>query len=202
MTSSATTILPRQACEGGTSLDSQGVPGAGPGSGTEKPFRHTQHNTFPQCSTAAAMEAGRTAVLRVKRKLGAEPAEALVLACKRLRSSADELETPKTSPEGLERAAENNVFQLVATVRSQVLGREGAGVKGILGYSWGASLSVTLSPYPVYAAPHLCFSRNPRRSQSSRSCGPPCARPRAASSVSAIISVPLLGRSDRKAATE
>ncbi|KAB0346242.1 probable RNA polymerase II nuclear localization protein SLC7A6OS [Muntiacus reevesi] len=65
------------------------------------------------------MEAGRTAVLRVKRKLGAEPAEALVLACKRLRSSADELETPKTSPEGLERAAENNVFQLVATVRSQ-----------------------------------------------------------------------------------
>uniref|UniRef100_A0A8C6CRQ7 Probable RNA polymerase II nuclear localization protein SLC7A6OS n=1 Tax=Moschus moschiferus TaxID=68415 RepID=A0A8C6CRQ7_MOSMO len=65
------------------------------------------------------MEAGGTAVLRVKRKLGAEPAEALVLACKRLRSSAEELETPKTSPEGLERAAENNVFQLVATVRSQ-----------------------------------------------------------------------------------
>ncbi|KAJ1072717.1 PREDICTED: probable RNA polymerase II nuclear localization protein SLC7A6OS [Capra hircus] len=65
------------------------------------------------------MEAGSTAVLRVKRKLGAEPAEALVLACKRLRSSAVELETPKTSPEDLERAAENNIFQLVATVRSQ-----------------------------------------------------------------------------------
>lgn len=159
-------------------------------------------NTFPQCFTAAAMEAGSTAVLRVKRKLGAEPAEALVLACKRLRSSAVELETPKTSPEDLERAAENNIFQLVATVRSQVLGREGAPVKGILGYSWVASLSVTLSPTPVYAAPHLCFSPNPRRSQSSRSCGPPCARPRAASNVSAIISAPLLGRSDRKAATE
>ncbi|CAI9161912.1 unnamed protein product [Rangifer tarandus platyrhynchus] len=65
------------------------------------------------------MDAGGTAVLRVKRKLGAEPAEALVLACKRLRSSGDELETPKTSPEGLERAAESNVFQLLATVRSQ-----------------------------------------------------------------------------------
>ena len=31
-------------------------------------------------------------------------------------------------------------------------------MKGILGYSWGASLSVTLSPTPVYAAPHLYFS--------------------------------------------
>ncbi|KAG8521731.1 putative RNA polymerase II nuclear localization protein SLC7A6OS [Galemys pyrenaicus] len=65
------------------------------------------------------MEAGRTAVLRVKRKRSAEPAEALVLACKRLRSSADESTSQKTSPEDLERAAENNVFQLVATVRSQ-----------------------------------------------------------------------------------
>ncbi|XP_004690499.1 PREDICTED: probable RNA polymerase II nuclear localization protein SLC7A6OS [Condylura cristata] len=64
------------------------------------------------------MEAGRTAVLRVKRKRSAEPAEALVLACKRLRDSADE-STAQTSLEGLEKAAENNVFQLVATVRSQ-----------------------------------------------------------------------------------
>ncbi|KAI5136858.1 probable RNA polymerase II nuclear localization protein SLC7A6OS [Manis pentadactyla] len=65
------------------------------------------------------MEAGRTAVLRVRRKRSAEPAEALVLACKRLRSSAVESAAQRTPPEGLERAAENNVFQLVATVRSQ-----------------------------------------------------------------------------------
>ncbi|XP_066205019.1 probable RNA polymerase II nuclear localization protein SLC7A6OS [Saccopteryx leptura] len=65
------------------------------------------------------MEAGRTGVLRVKRKRSAEPAEALVLACKRLRSDAVESATPKTYPEGLEKASENNVFQLVATVRSQ-----------------------------------------------------------------------------------
>nr|XP_054310074.1 probable RNA polymerase II nuclear localization protein SLC7A6OS [Pongo pygmaeus] len=64
------------------------------------------------------MEAARTAVLRVKRKRSAEPAEALVLACKRLRSDAVELAAQKTS-EGLERAAENNVFHLVATVCSQ-----------------------------------------------------------------------------------
>lgn len=68
------------------------------------------------------MEAGRTAVLRVKRKRGAEPAEALVLSCKRLRSGAVESETQKTPPGDLEREPENNVFQLVATVRSQVLG--------------------------------------------------------------------------------
>lgn len=71
------------------------------------------------------MEAGRTAVLRVKRKRSAEPAEALVLACKRPRSDAVESKTQKTPPEGLETAAENNVFQLVATVRSQVLGGDG-----------------------------------------------------------------------------
>ncbi|XP_014683117.2 probable RNA polymerase II nuclear localization protein SLC7A6OS [Equus asinus] len=65
------------------------------------------------------MEAGRTAVLRVKRKRSAEPAEALVLACKRLRSGALESAAQKTPPEGLQRAAEKNVFQLVATVRSQ-----------------------------------------------------------------------------------
>ncbi|XP_004431819.1 PREDICTED: probable RNA polymerase II nuclear localization protein SLC7A6OS [Ceratotherium simum simum] len=65
------------------------------------------------------MEAARTAVLRVKRKRSAEPAEALVLACKRLRSGPVESAAQKTPPEGLERAAESNVFQLVATVRSQ-----------------------------------------------------------------------------------
>ncbi|XP_038953402.1 probable RNA polymerase II nuclear localization protein SLC7A6OS isoform X1 [Rattus norvegicus] len=64
------------------------------------------------------MEAGRTAVLRVKRKRNAEPAEALVLACKRLRSGEVESSAPET-PEGQETGAERNVFQLVATVRSQ-----------------------------------------------------------------------------------
>ncbi|XP_012868082.1 PREDICTED: probable RNA polymerase II nuclear localization protein SLC7A6OS [Dipodomys ordii] len=64
------------------------------------------------------MEAGRTAVLRVKRKRSAEPAEALVLACKRLRG-AEEGSAAQKTPECLESTAENNVFQLVATVRSQ-----------------------------------------------------------------------------------
>ncbi|KAH0513301.1 probable RNA polymerase II nuclear localization protein SLC7A6OS isoform X2 [Microtus ochrogaster] len=64
------------------------------------------------------MEAGRTAVLRVKRKRNAEPAEALVLACKRLRSGEVQSSAQET-PEGPETAAESNVFRLVATVRSQ-----------------------------------------------------------------------------------
>ncbi|XP_029426418.1 probable RNA polymerase II nuclear localization protein SLC7A6OS [Nannospalax galili] len=65
-----------------------------------------------------AMEAGRTAVLRVKRKRNTEPAEALVLACKRPRSSKVEWPVQET-PEGLEKEAENKIFQLVATVHSQ-----------------------------------------------------------------------------------
>ncbi|XP_055001409.1 probable RNA polymerase II nuclear localization protein SLC7A6OS [Sorex araneus] len=65
------------------------------------------------------MESGRTAVLRVKRKRSAEPAEALVLACKRLRSGAERSEAQETPTQGPEGDAEKNVFQLVATVRSQ-----------------------------------------------------------------------------------
>ncbi|KAL1785074.1 putative RNA polymerase II nuclear localization protein SLC7A6OS [Sigmodon hispidus] len=64
------------------------------------------------------MEAGRTAVLRVKRKRSAEPAEALVLACKRLRGGEVESSAQET-PESPEATTESNVFQLVATVRSQ-----------------------------------------------------------------------------------
>ncbi|XP_029419837.1 probable RNA polymerase II nuclear localization protein SLC7A6OS [Nannospalax galili] len=64
------------------------------------------------------MEACRPAVLRVKRKRSAEPAEALVLACKRLRS-CDVDSSAQEKPGGLEKAAENKVFQLVATVHSQ-----------------------------------------------------------------------------------
>ncbi|XP_075393672.1 putative RNA polymerase II nuclear localization protein SLC7A6OS [Tenrec ecaudatus] len=65
------------------------------------------------------MEAGRTAVLRVKRKRCEEPAGALVVACKRLRRATVEAAPQETPPEGLPREAENNVFQLVATVRTQ-----------------------------------------------------------------------------------
>ncbi|KAM6225365.1 putative RNA polymerase II nuclear localization protein SLC7A6OS [Rhynchocyon petersi] len=65
------------------------------------------------------MEAGRTAVLRVKRKRTAEPAEALVLACKRLRAGTSESLDQTTPPEGLSGASEKNVFQFVATVGSQ-----------------------------------------------------------------------------------
>uniref|UniRef100_A0A673UGD2 Probable RNA polymerase II nuclear localization protein SLC7A6OS n=2 Tax=Suricata suricatta TaxID=37032 RepID=A0A673UGD2_SURSU len=72
---------------------------------------------FPESSVTAGMEAGRTAVLRVKRKRSAEPVEALVLSCKRLRSGA--VESAAHPPEDVERGLENNVFQLVATVRSQ-----------------------------------------------------------------------------------
>lgn len=97
----------------------------------------------PQCSATSTMEAGRAAVLRVKRKRSAEPAEALVLACKRLRNDAVESAAQKTPPEGLKRAAENNVFQLVATVRSQVLGEKGVGVEGILGRGRGETVSLT-----------------------------------------------------------
>lgn len=97
---------------------------------------------FPQCSANAAMEAGRTAVLRVKRKRSAEPAEALVLSCKRLRSSAVESTAQKTVPEDLERGPENNVFQLVATVRSQVLGGMEPVFEGILGRCRGEIVSL------------------------------------------------------------
>ncbi|XP_049642454.1 probable RNA polymerase II nuclear localization protein SLC7A6OS [Suncus etruscus] len=66
------------------------------------------------------MESGCTAVLRVKRKRSAEPAEALVLAYKRLRGGEEPSETQKDLPlRQLEDAVEKNVFQLVATVRSQ-----------------------------------------------------------------------------------
>lgn len=65
------------------------------------------------------MEGGCKAVLRVKRKRSAEPAEALVLAYKRLRGGEEPSETQQDLlPLG--DAVEKNVFQLVATVRSQV----------------------------------------------------------------------------------
>ncbi|XP_068597991.1 probable RNA polymerase II nuclear localization protein SLC7A6OS [Brachionichthys hirsutus] len=57
-------------------------------------------------------------VLRVKRKRGTDPADALLLACKRIRP-----ETPpssrETGPEPDEAEVENSVFKLVATVDTQ-----------------------------------------------------------------------------------
>ncbi|XP_068941780.1 probable RNA polymerase II nuclear localization protein SLC7A6OS [Petaurus breviceps papuanus] len=62
------------------------------------------------------MEAGAApAVLRVRRKRGADPAEALVLACKRLRSGASEEGAVAAGPGPVE----ENVFKLAATVSSQ-----------------------------------------------------------------------------------
>lgn len=70
-------------------------------------------------------------MLRVKRKRNAEPAEALVLACKRLRSVEGESVAQET-PKHLDGAAENNVFKLVATVRSQVLDRDAIYIEEML----------------------------------------------------------------------
>lgn len=133
-------------------------------------------------------------MLRVKRKRTAEPAEALVLACKRLRSG-DVDSAAQNTPESLERAAENNVFQLVATVRSQVLGGDGICVEGILGRCRGNRIS-----NPLLTPPYLPLLLS-RRSQSSSLCGLPCVLPGAASSVSAAISALQLAMCRKKAAT-
>ncbi|ELK23670.1 Putative RNA polymerase II nuclear localization protein SLC7A6OS [Myotis davidii] len=61
------------------------------------------------------MEAGCAAILRGKRKPSEEPAE----ASKRLRRDVVESAVRDTLPEGLEKAAEKNVSQLVATTCSQ-----------------------------------------------------------------------------------
>ncbi|XP_076012261.1 putative RNA polymerase II nuclear localization protein SLC7A6OS [Genypterus blacodes] len=59
-----------------------------------------------------------TTILRVKRKRGTDPADALLLACKRIRpeTSQNPLETV---PEPDEAEVENTVFKLVATVATQ-----------------------------------------------------------------------------------
>lgn len=54
-------------------------------------------------------------VLRVKRKRGADPAEALLISCKRLRAENDE-------KEGDTDQVTREIFRLVATVSSQVGG--------------------------------------------------------------------------------
>ncbi|XP_072321528.1 probable RNA polymerase II nuclear localization protein SLC7A6OS [Eucyclogobius newberryi] len=59
-----------------------------------------------------------TTILRVKRKRGTDPADALLLACKRIRPEASQ-STNETVPEPPEEEVENSVFKLVATVATQ-----------------------------------------------------------------------------------
>ncbi|XP_023858135.1 probable RNA polymerase II nuclear localization protein SLC7A6OS [Salvelinus sp. IW2-2015] len=60
-----------------------------------------------------------TTILRVKRKRGTDPADALLLACKRIRPETTSQTAGETVPEPDDTAVENSVFKLVATVASQ-----------------------------------------------------------------------------------
>lgn len=68
-----------------------------------------------------------TTILRVKRKRGTDPADALLLACKRIRPETSQ-GSGETVPEPNEAEVENSVFKLVATVATQV---RGPGVAGM-----------------------------------------------------------------------
>lgn len=57
-------------------------------------------------------------ILRVKRKRGTDPADALLLACKRIRPETSQ-SVGETVPEPREAEVENSVFKLVATVATQ-----------------------------------------------------------------------------------
>ncbi|KAM6942674.1 putative RNA polymerase II nuclear localization protein SLC7A6OS [Xenentodon cancila] len=59
-----------------------------------------------------------TTILRVKRKRGTDPADALLLACKRIRPESSQ-SSGETAPEPSEAEVENSVFKLVATVATQ-----------------------------------------------------------------------------------
>ncbi|KAM7015096.1 putative RNA polymerase II nuclear localization protein SLC7A6OS [Tautogolabrus adspersus] len=59
-----------------------------------------------------------TTILRVKRKRGIDPADALLLACKRIRPEPSQ-NSGETVPEPNEAEIENSVFKLVATVATQ-----------------------------------------------------------------------------------
>ncbi|KAM9410111.1 putative RNA polymerase II nuclear localization protein SLC7A6OS [Pholidichthys leucotaenia] len=59
-----------------------------------------------------------TTILRVKRKRGTDPADALLLACKRIRPETTQ-SSVETVPEPTEEQVENSVFKLVATVATQ-----------------------------------------------------------------------------------
>ncbi|XP_071344986.1 probable RNA polymerase II nuclear localization protein SLC7A6OS [Trachinotus anak] len=59
-----------------------------------------------------------TTILRVKRKRGTDPADALLLACKRIRPETSQ-SSGESVPEPNEADVENSVFKLVATVATQ-----------------------------------------------------------------------------------
>ncbi|KAG7482146.1 hypothetical protein JOB18_014394 [Solea senegalensis] len=59
-----------------------------------------------------------TTILRVKRKRGTDPADALLLACKRIRPETSQT-SGETVPEPNEAEVEKSVFKLVATVATQ-----------------------------------------------------------------------------------
>uniref|UniRef100_A0A3Q2CBT7 Solute carrier family 7 member 6 opposite strand n=1 Tax=Cyprinodon variegatus TaxID=28743 RepID=A0A3Q2CBT7_CYPVA len=59
-----------------------------------------------------------TTILRVKRKRGTDPADSLLLACKRIRPESSQ-NAGETVPEPNEAEVENSVFKLVATVATQ-----------------------------------------------------------------------------------
>ncbi|XP_054916053.1 probable RNA polymerase II nuclear localization protein SLC7A6OS [Poeciliopsis prolifica] len=59
-----------------------------------------------------------TTILRVKRKRGTDPADALLLACKRIRPESSQ-SSGEAVPEPDEAEVENSVFKLVATVATQ-----------------------------------------------------------------------------------
>uniref|UniRef100_A0A8B9GYD7 Uncharacterized protein n=1 Tax=Astyanax mexicanus TaxID=7994 RepID=A0A8B9GYD7_ASTMX len=67
-----------------------------------------------------------TTILRVKRKRGTDPADALLLACKRIRPEPNSAQPaaaepgPEPATTAAEPRIENSVFKLVATVSSQV----------------------------------------------------------------------------------
>ncbi|KAG7468610.1 hypothetical protein MATL_G00144920 [Megalops atlanticus] len=58
-------------------------------------------------------------ILRVKRKRGTDPADALLLACKRIRPEPTAQPAGEPAPEPGDGEIENTVFKLVATVASQ-----------------------------------------------------------------------------------
>lgn len=66
-----------------------------------------------------------TTILRVKRKRGTDPADALLLACKRIRPETSQ-SSDESVPEPSEAEVENSVFKLLATVATQVRGPQTA----------------------------------------------------------------------------
>lgn len=80
------------------------------------PLIHSQPDTNQQ--TNSVNMDPNTTILRVKRKRGTDPADALLLACKRIRPETVQ-STGETVPEP-DTEVENSVFKLVATVTTQV----------------------------------------------------------------------------------